>query len=64
MSSKFSVHFVSKIFTQKDNIRTIPEGKGLLGKRSCRWENDIKTNLKELDWEDVGWICLAHDVVG
>jgi hypothetical protein len=27
----------------------------------CRWENNIKMNLKEIGWEDVHWVHLAQD---
>ena len=37
-----------------------PEGEGPLGRPRCRWE-DIKTDLKELCWEDVDWIDMAED---
>jgi hypothetical protein len=29
------------------------EGKRPLGRNRCRWENYIKTNLKEIGWENV-----------
>jgi len=27
-----------------------------------RWENNIKTNVKEIDWEGVGWINLLQPI--
>jgi len=27
-----------------------PEGKRLLGRRRCRWEGNIKMNLREVGW--------------
>jgi hypothetical protein len=27
----------------------------------CRWEDDIKIDLKVVGWEGVGWIPLAED---
>ena len=38
-----------------------PEGKRLLGRPSCTWENDIKTHLKGKYGEGVDWIDLAQD---
>lgn len=35
-----------------------PEGNRSLGKRSCRWENDIKIDIKET--VDVDWIHLVQ----
>jgi hypothetical protein len=32
-----------------------------LGRCRCRWKDDIKVNLKEVGWEIVDWIDLAHD---
>jgi hypothetical protein len=37
------------------------EGKRPLGRPSCRWDDNIKTDLKEIDWEGVVWIHLVHD---
>jgi hypothetical protein len=30
-----------------------PEGKRPLGRPRCRWEDDIKINLTDMEWEDV-----------
>jgi hypothetical protein len=37
-----------------------PERKKPLGRCKCRWEGNIKINVKEADWERVDWICLAR----
>jgi hypothetical protein len=38
---------------------------GKLGEKKTleihRWEDNIKINLKETEWEDVSWIHLAQD---
>jgi hypothetical protein len=39
------------------------EGKRLLGRPRCRWEDDTKIEIKEIRWEDVDWIHLAQDRV-
>jgi hypothetical protein len=36
-----------------------PEEKRQLGKYRCRWEDNIKTNLKETGSEGVDWILPA-----
>jgi hypothetical protein len=36
-----------------------PEGKRPLGRPSCRWEDNIKMDLREI-WIDVNWIQLAQ----
>jgi hypothetical protein len=37
----------------------IRESKTLLGRPGCRWEGNIKVDLKEIGWDDVDWVfCL------
>jgi hypothetical protein len=38
-----------------------PERKRLRGRPRRRWENNIRMDPREIRWEDVDWICLAHD---
>jgi hypothetical protein len=38
-----------------------PEGKRLFGRTRCRWEDNIRMNLREVGWEGVDWIYLAQD---
>jgi hypothetical protein len=40
---------------------TKPEEKRTLGIRMCGWENDIKSDLKGTEREDVVWSHLALD---
>jgi hypothetical protein len=37
-----------------------PEGKRPLGRPRCRWEDSIRLDLREIVWENVDWIHLAH----
>jgi hypothetical protein len=37
-----------------------PEGNRLLGKRRCRWEDNIKTDLKEIGCKGLDWIHLTQ----
>jgi hypothetical protein len=37
------------------------EGKRLCGRVGCRWEDNIKMDLKEVVWEYVNWINLNQD---
>jgi hypothetical protein len=39
-----------------------PEGKRLLARSIHRWEDNIKTDLKEPVWEIVKWIHLAQQM--
>jgi len=38
-----------------------PEGKRLLGRPRCRWEDDSKMDLQEVGCGGIGWIELAQD---
>jgi hypothetical protein len=38
-----------------------PEGKRLLGRRRCRWVDNIKRDLREMGWDGMDWIYLAKD---
>jgi len=40
-----------------------PEGKKLLGRSKCRWEDNIRMVLREIGCEDVDWIHLSQDRV-
>jgi hypothetical protein len=40
-------------------LNPTPEAKRLLGRPRPRWETDITMDLKEMEWEDMDWICLA-----
>jgi hypothetical protein len=49
MGEKRNVFFVGK-----------PEGKRPLGKRRCRWENNIKMNIREIRSADMDWVDLVQ----
>jgi hypothetical protein len=36
-----------------------PEGKRSLGRPRCRWEDNIRMDLREVGWKDVDWMHLA-----
>jgi hypothetical protein len=38
-----------------------PEGKSLLGRHRCRWEDNIKMDLQEVGCGIMYWIGLAQD---
>jgi hypothetical protein len=40
-----------------------PEGKITLGRPRCRWEDNIKMDLRERGIDGVNWIRLAQDRV-
>ena len=40
-----------------------PEGNRPLGRPSCRWEDNIKMDLLEVECRSVDWIELAQDRV-
>jgi hypothetical protein len=37
------------------------EEKRLLGRPRCRWENDVKMNVREIGGGGMDWIDLAQD---
>jgi len=37
------------------------EGKSPLGRRRCRWEDNIKTDLQEVECGSIDWIDLAQE---
>jgi hypothetical protein len=40
-----------------------PEGKRPLGRHRCRWEDNIKMDLREIGIDKANWIRLAQDRV-
>jgi hypothetical protein len=38
-----------------------PEGKRPLGRPRRRWVDNIKTDLREIEWDCMDWIDLAQD---
>jgi hypothetical protein len=38
-----------------------PEGKTPLGRPRPRWGDNIKINLRDIGWDGMDWIDLAHD---
>jgi hypothetical protein len=38
-----------------------PEGKRPLGRSRCRWEDNIKIDIKEIGWDGMDWIDLVLD---
>jgi hypothetical protein len=38
-----------------------PEGRRPPGRPRCRWEDNIKMDIREVGWEDMNWIELAQD---
>jgi hypothetical protein len=39
------------------------KGKRLLGRPRCRWEDNIKMDLREIGIDEVNWIWLTQDMV-
>jgi hypothetical protein len=39
-----------------------PEGKRPLKRPRCRWEDNIRMYLREIGWEDLDRLHVAHDM--
>jgi hypothetical protein len=37
----------------------IPEERRKIGRPRCKWEHNIKTDVKEEGWKSMNWIVLA-----
>jgi hypothetical protein len=42
----------------KQKYLRYPEGNRLLGTPRRRWEDNIRMDLREIGWEDAGWMHL------
>jgi hypothetical protein len=40
-----------------------PEEKRPLGRRRCRLEDNIKLDIREIEWGGMNWIRLAQDMM-
>jgi hypothetical protein len=41
-----------------------PEGKRTLGRRRCRWVDNIKMDLRQIGWDGMIWIALIWLRIG
>jgi hypothetical protein len=52
-------------FDEKDRRNMIlvrkPEGKRSPGNPKCRWKDNIKMNIREIEWGGIDWIDLVQD---
>jgi hypothetical protein len=48
-------------FAARNDLVGKPEGKRLLGRPRRRWVNNIKVDLREIEWDSLDWIDLAQD---
>jgi hypothetical protein len=50
---------------EKRNVYRIlvgkPEGKRPLGKPTRRWMDNIKMDLREIEWDGMDWVDVAQD---
>jgi hypothetical protein len=55
---------VARMGEQKTAYRLLvgkAEGKRLLGRPRCRWVDNIKIDLREVEWDGMDWIDLAQN---
>jgi len=38
-----------------------PEGKSQHGKSRHRWDNNIRMDFREIEWQGINWIHVAQD---
>jgi hypothetical protein len=60
---KLAVH-VARTGEKRTEYRTLvgkPEGKRPLGLSGRRWVDNIKIDLREVEWNYIDWIDLAQD---
>jgi len=48
-------------FSRRTLLYGVSEGKRTLGIHRRKWEDNIRMNLREITWQVVNWIHLAHD---
>jgi hypothetical protein len=56
--------YVARMGAKRNAYRILvgnPEGKRPLGRRRCRWVDNIKMDLREKGWDGMDWIDLAQD---
>jgi hypothetical protein len=56
--------YVAQMGVKRNAYRILvgkPEGKRPLGRRRCKWVDDIKMDLRETGWDSMDWIDLAED---
>jgi hypothetical protein len=50
---------------EKRTVRRVlvgkPEVKRPLGRLKCRWEDNIKMDVREIGWSETDWIHLTQD---
>jgi hypothetical protein len=42
-------------------VRKLKKREIPLARRRCKWENKITIDIKETEWEGMGWINLVQD---
>jgi hypothetical protein len=55
---------VARIGKQRNRYRILmgkPEGKRSIARPECRWEDNIKMDLRKIEWDGMDWINLTWD---
>jgi hypothetical protein len=56
--------YVARMGERRNSYRVLvgkPEGKRPLGRPRRRWEDNIKIDLREIEWGGTDWITLSQD---
>jgi hypothetical protein len=46
---------------EKECLVGKPEGKRPQGRSRRRWVNNMKIDLRKIEWDDVDWVDMAQD---
>jgi hypothetical protein len=55
---------VARMGARRNSYRILvgkPEGRRPLGRRRRRWVDNIKMDVREMEWDAIDWIDLAQD---
>jgi hypothetical protein len=55
--------YIAQIWEKRNAYRMVgkPEGKRPLERPRCRWVDNIKLDLRGIEWDGMDWIDVAQD---
>jgi hypothetical protein len=64
LGDKIREHMIDSAWGMRNVYNSLvgnPEGKRPLRRPRHRWKDNIRTDLREIGWEDVDWVHLDQD---